>query len=303
MIPVDQDLATRVRSVLAGALPGYEPAEILLLGTGTDHLVVEVDGTLVIRLTTGSVRAGSIVDEAALLRALAGVVSVPVPLPVVVDEAAGALAHRRIPGLPLLGASGVDPLQRRRIAQSLGELLAELHGLTDTDLGVPIPLDDAPLQEYRDDAIRAHALICGDLPVEARPAVEAFLARPVPPEAMERVFSHRDLGIEHVLVQDAVVTGIIDWSDAAIGDPARDLGLLLRDLGADGLAVVLGAYRRRRGPATVDADLSARIIFHARCALLEDWAYGLTPDAGRDAYRTKSVARVAELFSERPSST
>jgi aminoglycoside phosphotransferase (APT) family kinase protein len=42
------------------------------------------------------------------------------------------------------------------------------------------------------------------------------------------VFSHNDLGIEHVLIDPGTwtVTGIIDWSDAAIVDPAIDFGLL-----------------------------------------------------------------------------
>jgi hypothetical protein len=39
--------------------------------------------------------------------------------------------------------------------------------------------------------------------------------------------------LEHVLVdvEANAVTGIIDWTDAAIADPARDLALIYRDFG------------------------------------------------------------------------
>jgi aminoglycoside phosphotransferase (APT) family kinase protein len=45
------------------------------------------------------------------------------------------------------------------------------------------------------------------------------IGRPAPRLTM----THADLGPEHILVVDDHVTGIIDWSDARVGDPAVDL--------------------------------------------------------------------------------
>jgi aminoglycoside phosphotransferase (APT) family kinase protein len=97
------------------------------------------------------------------------------------------------------------------------------------------------------------------------------------------VFSHNDLGIEHVLVDPAgwAVTGVIDWSDAALVDPAVDVGLLYRDLGPPALALVGGP----------DAE---RAVFYARCAMLEDLAYGVT--TGLDRYVAKSRTALSWLF-------
>jgi aminoglycoside phosphotransferase (APT) family kinase protein len=41
----------------------------------------------------------------------------------------------------------------------------------------------------------------------------------------QRPFCHNDLGIEHVLVDPTTlkITAIIDWTDAAVADPAYDL--------------------------------------------------------------------------------
>ena len=83
------------------------------------------------------------------------------------------------------------------------------------------------------------------MPVAYRRPVEAFLEAPPPAGRWAPVFSHNDLGIEHVLVDPGTwtVTGVIDWSDAAIVDPAVDFGLLYRDLGPAATHAALGSYR------------------------------------------------------------
>lgn len=42
----------------------------------------------------------------------------------------------------------------------------------------------------------------------------------------EPVFTHGDLQCAHVFVEDDVVTGVLDWSEAGRGDPAYDLAVL-----------------------------------------------------------------------------
>ena len=107
------------------------------------------------------------------------------------------------------------------------------------------------------------------------------------------MFSHNDLGIEHVLVDPGTwtVTGVIDWSDAAIVDPAVDFGLLYRELGPAAAHAALGSYRAEGDDL---APLAERAVFYARCKLLEDLAYGM--GSGRDAYIDKSLAAMAWLF-------
>ena len=82
------------------------------------------------------------------------------------------------------------------------------------------------------------------------------------------------------------VTGIIDWSDAAICDRAHDFGLLLRDLGPGALDATLASYGTK-----IDIE---RAWFYARCAAIEDLNYGV--ETGRDAYRTKTLDALSWLF-------
>jgi hypothetical protein len=102
--------------------------------------------------------------------------------------------------------------------------------------------------------------------------------------------SHNDLGIEHVLVDPdtGMVTGVIDWSDAAIVDPAIDVGLLYRDLGPAAARAALGSYRTEVNDL---ATLEERAVFYARCRVFEDLAYGL--QMGRRSYVDKSLATMA----------
>jgi NADP-dependent 3-hydroxy acid dehydrogenase YdfG len=83
------------------------------------------------------------------------------------------------------------------------------------------------------------------------------------------------------------VTGILDWSDAALVDPARGFGLIHRDLGRAALDAALAAYERQSDAA----GLRERARFYACCALLEDLAYGLERDDAR--YVEKSLAALA----------
>jgi aminoglycoside phosphotransferase (APT) family kinase protein len=146
---------------------------------------------------------------------------------------------------------------------------------------------------------RSEADVRDAVPLGHRPAVERFLRGPAPTAASTLRFSHNDLGIEHVLVDvsaapsAATVTGVIDWSDAAVTDPAHDVGLVLRNLGPRACDAAIAAHGGL-GPGL--PTLRRRAHFSARCSLLEDLAHGLRP--GCSAYAEKSLAAMAWLFGD-----
>jgi aminoglycoside phosphotransferase (APT) family kinase protein len=147
------------------------------------------------------------------------------------------------------------------------------------------------MAEWRDEAAASYAAVVSAIPAAQRGSVEAFLAARPPRYTGTLVFSHNDLGIEHILVVPATgaITGVIDWSDAALTDPARDFGLLFRDLGPAALTAALTSYQ-----AGDTAALRERAAFYARCGLLEDLAYGNR--TGLSAYTNKSLAGLHWLF-------
>jgi aminoglycoside phosphotransferase (APT) family kinase protein len=72
---------------------------------------------------------------------------------------------------------------------------------------------------------------------------------------------HQDLSPEHVLVDPASgqLTGILDWTDVILGDPARDFVFLVAWRGWSYVEQVLKHY-----PRVVDDGFRSRLDFMAR---------------------------------------
>ncbi|GAA0379789.1 6'-aminoglycoside N-acetyltransferase [Acrocarpospora corrugata] len=279
-----------VHDVVSAHLPGYRIDSVALLGEGEDNIAYEVNGELIVRFAKEpdpAERAARVTGEARLLAVVAEISPLPVPEPAFTVAEQGCLAYFKLPGLPLIDA----PAERRSvrgIAGALGELLAALHRVPVARVAGLVDTDDQPKELWLSEAADTYAVAVERMPPAHRPVVEAFLGAPPPSDGYAQAFSHNDLGIEHVLVDPAAwtVTGVIDWSDAAIVDPAYDFGLLYRDLGPAALREALNAY------GTDDGE--ARAIFYARCSVLEDMAYGI--ETGQDKYLDKSLAALKWLF-------
>ncbi len=271
-----------VRSALATALPGFAVESVALLGEGLDNVAFEINNDLLVRFSRSPDPLRT-TREVRLLTALRSVSPLPIPEPVFGPGEAGqdCFAYRKLPGVPLLDAPGCEGLDR--IAATLADFLRVLHAVPAEQVRDLVETDDQPLTEWRDDAAETYPLVADRIPARFRRPIEAFLAAAPPPGPSTLVFSHNDLGIEHVLVdpRTSAVTGIIDWSDAALVDPAYDHGLLFRDLGP---------------VASPPAGLRERAVFYARCSMLEDLAFGV--ETGRRRYVEKSLAALEWLFPE-----
>jgi aminoglycoside phosphotransferase (APT) family kinase protein len=261
----------RARAAIAEHAPAYRNLPVAVLGAGLDHHAFRV-GDLVVRVGAPGAEA---IREAALLRLIGEHLFLPVPRPRFADPLRGVLAYPLLPGRALLGRTPPTGA-----AAQLGRTLAQLHAIDPAGADVgglaePHAVDPAPV----------------DIPVEAAdpqewltdltgpPELLRVLHADPPPVATERVLAHADLGAEHLLAADGRLTGVIDWSDAAVTDPALDFARLYRDFGPTFLDEALRAYGRD-SPA-----FRRRITFFARCAALEDLAYG-HPDYTRSATRS-----------------
>ena len=210
--------------------------------------------------------------QARLLALLGPRLPLPVPAPRFAGEERGVLAYPLVPGRPLLGRRPPPGSARR-----LGEFLRGLHDIDPAQVNGLVPVEEADPARWLDE-------------LESPPDLVRYLRACVPPPARRRVVAHADLGAEHILDDGARLTGVIDWSDAAITDPALDFARLHRDFGPDFLADALDAYGGLDNPR---ADMD-RIAFFARCAALEDLAYGR--DTGRREYTDAARRSITRLF-------
>jgi aminoglycoside 2''-phosphotransferase len=88
----------------------------------------------------------------------------------------------------------------------------------------------------------------------------------------EAVFIHRDLsGDQHILCdpEKEKITGIIDWEDATIGDPAIDFTGIYWDCREKFTKQVLARYG-----GEVDKTLWERMIFYYKIGAFHEIAYG-----------------------------
>ena len=211
----------------------------------------------------------------------------PVPEVVTLEPKAGLIIFRRLPGTSLFERPPSNPLA---FAEPLADFVATIQSTPHAVVTHLVERDECSPSGYLRDTAGQMEHLVPYLTSAQRQRVELFLASPVPRESVVRTLCHNDLGAEHVFASEdeSELTGVIDWSDAAITDPARDIGRLLKDFG---FAVAEAVLRRTGG----DKGTMTRAFFYARCALLEDWTYGI--ETSRPRYVAHALARFAETFS------
>ncbi|MGW0809426.1 phosphotransferase family protein [Nonomuraea sp. NPDC002799] len=277
-----------IRALLARHLPDYRVRSVRRLGHGLDHLVDEVNDELLVRRNKAS-DPRSIRQEVARLAAVRELSPLPVPEVVFSDDESGVIAYRKLPGEPLNRRPAEHP---RELAAPLGAFLSALHGSSPARMRELAPLDRYPAPTLLRDAELDYRDVERYVPEDQRPLVERFLRDAAPDEPGSARFCHNDLGAEHILVdaRTGAVTGVIDWTDAAITDPAHDFALLYRDLGPEVFELTVAHYE-----FDLDAADRARVRFYARCALIEDLAYGLS--TGPTHYADAALDHLAWTFS------
>jgi aminoglycoside phosphotransferase (APT) family kinase protein len=161
--------------------------------------------------------------ETRLLPWLAPQLPLPVPVP---EPTEYGVRHRLLVGEPL--AEGSTALGRE-----LGSFLRALHAVDPAEAVAHGAAEAAAAEAEKAVFLdEARAQVLPLLPESARTAGAELLSRI---GGHRTALIHADLGPEHLLVEDGRITGIIDWTDAEIGDPALDLSWLLNDA-PDGVA-------------------------------------------------------------------
>jgi aminoglycoside phosphotransferase (APT) family kinase protein len=273
--------AERAAAIIATEFPSLAPVRAEYLGEGCDSVAFVVNGELVFRFPKRDDVAEQLLREVQLLPYVARRVRVPIP---VYSHLGRPSPHYPHPfgAYPMLAGRpanqfDLEALPRDEIAGALAVLLSSLHGWDGaeaTRLGLPFLDDDELIAEVRADAIEDFELVRQMAPDRPLDRWHAFLANPPAPSRRDRapVVVHADLAAEHLLFDAAAhaVTGVIDWSEIAVGDPAIDFAGVFHWGGQPLMDAVL---RRYEGPAP-DADALARARYLAACRGVLDVRFG-----------------------------
>lgn len=193
---------------------------------------------------------------------------VPAPEVLAVDLDRGALPlpfllMRQLEGRPV--EVGEDA-----VLTEVGRQLRIVHALTLPGFGLlhVSPSDEGNFQQGRHatwgdalseplgalDALVAHHVLAARLADRLRTAVDAH--RALLDGTRRGALLHGDLHPRHIFAADGGLSGLIDWGDVAVGDPAFDLGRFSRD-GDVSLRQLLRGYEPDDDP-----DLERRIVFY-----------------------------------------
>jgi aminoglycoside phosphotransferase (APT) family kinase protein len=171
--------------------------------------------------------------------------------------------HAFIPGIP---ADEVDPEFLPSLATQIGKALGAIHAIPESTARqagvVEMEVDDEGHREwYQQRVATLTSLPAIDPVVEEAAAWVRQVSLPLGRFEGPLRLIHHDLSPEHVIVDPETgrLCGIIDWTDAILGDAARDFVFLVAWQGWPFAEEVLRSY-----PHKVDAGFRERLDFMAR---------------------------------------
>jgi aminoglycoside phosphotransferase (APT) family kinase protein len=254
------------RAALSEALPEIDLGDLKLIGSGNDFHTFGIDLRWVARFPRHAAADRAIEAETRTMPTLAHALAdlgVDVPEVRATAQCTSAWPHpflvqRRIWGLPI---ESVGPARFAiRMAAHLGQALGAVHAL-DTPAGFDRAQGDE--REYLRHAAEAAADLSSETRARVPAAIDWLNGDPqVPAEHPgEPRLLHNDLWPEHIRAARTGlgVIGIFDWSDIAVGDPARDFAPLYCWAGPSVLDSMMLGYELE-----VDDGFPARVRFMAR---------------------------------------
>jgi len=282
-VEVDEPL---VRSLLA-QFPELAGASLRPLATGWDNSVWVVDERYAFRIPHRGVAIPGVQRELALLPELAPLLPLPVPRPVFVGRPAEGypwpfFGAELLPGEEAGSARLGEEQQRLAVALELARFLRTLHAVEPHEA---LPRDPNGREDMakrsllaREELGRLERLGVWRAPAEAEELLAAAEDLP-PPEPP--VVAHGDLHFRHLLVDGGHASGVIDWGDVCLADPAIDLPLLWSFVAPEQRGAFLDAY----GPVADAQLVRARVLALQLCATLGH--YGRTE--GNEAVERAAV--------------
>ena len=269
---MEPELRERAESCL-----GLEATTVVRVEEGWDSSVFEINREWIVRVPRREEVRGWMCKEARLLLLLAPALPVRVPRFEVVEDAGPIffVAYRKLEGDPLdsqacLGTGGAA------LAGQLGGFLAALHAFP-RENAIRAGLADADasewLEQQRDLAERCEREVMPLLDRDERRRARAFFDEffSAWDSSLDLVLVHADLGPAHILQRGSTVSGVIDWSDARLGDPVLDLAWLLYGTGTRFADALLRAY----AGLEMDPTLRARALFYHRLGPWHEVFYAL----------------------------
>lgn len=250
------DVVPDSRALWAAQLAAWNDDRVEL-GGGWDNHTSLVEGRWVDRSPRHDDLAPWLLAETRLLPMIAGGLPLEVPVPVVVELDPLVVRHRLVEG-STCDPSVLTPEDGRTVGHFL-RTLHDLPGSVAAAAGVRSGADDRQARHELGSALRSVVLPL--LPPSLVTVAERLLDGATTVDAQR--LCHGDLVREHLLVRAGRVSGVIDWGDARVTDPAIDLAWALNATNGPFMLQVVNTYGVTPDEATRAARWYALVPWHA----------------------------------------
>jgi aminoglycoside phosphotransferase (APT) family kinase protein len=290
--------ARMVRALIESQFPDLPVTSIRYLHEGWDSAAFLVNEAWIFRFPKRRERQAWLESEVAVLQLLGRQpLELSIPVPVYLGQASslypcGFMGYRLIDGIQGDTAQ-LHQVEREDSARRFGRFLAALHSVDVREaVACGVRPHESRLKALLAETITTHDMIWGKLPRELKELCQPYLeGNCAVPEISElrHCLVHGDLVDEHVLLNgEGAVTGLIDWGDACLSDPAVDFSGLYAWLGEEFVRDVLKHYSLSWG-----ASFLEQIRFRGRCLALITYGHSL---AGRDSSQADRLPMVWTAF-------
>jgi len=234
--------------LLSGQLPDEDPSSIEPFGSGDFCLAFRVRSQ-VFRVARHAEAAKALQRESCVLPRIAPLLPLPVPRPAyhAPQGCPPFTVHQEITGESLTRETweGMPASARERAASDLAAFLRSLHALP-IQIGLECGLMQIEATEIaqrlrEETANTIQRLLKQETQHQLDQTLEQWSSQPA---AQGPALLHCDIGPGHVLCDPSnlQLTGVIDFGDIVLGDPARDFIYIYEDFGPRLLREVLSRY-------------------------------------------------------------
>lgn len=277
------------QSLISKYFPDLAVSKIVKIGEGTGNVAYEVNDHLIFRFPKGTASQVQLAQEIRLQSLLGKHSSLPYPKFDYLPTDHSFVGYEKLEGSPLI-LEMADYDSWAKFTEQIGSFLNQLHSIPQNELdNLGILVEDKSYSDWQAHSLPFYEKTKHLIPKIYYSEIEIFFSSKPQVQVIDKVLCHNDLGIEHILVADGKVSGIIDWGGVAIAARACDFARIYRDVGPKILDMVLAKYDAT--PAD-KGQIRERAIFYGKCLIFEDLYCGIR----EEEYLQKSLKALAWMF-------
>jgi len=278
------------KNAIGRYFPNLEIHGISKIGEGLGNVAFEVNTDLIFRFPKKIENKVQLEHEISIQPLLKKYIELPVPLFSFIPPDHSFVGYKKLLGTPLLYKLS-EFNNWTDFAKHIGQFISKLHAVSEVEYGnLHLLVENKTYDKWKQDGVRFYAQTKVFIPKNYHKSIESFFNTDAPKNKTNTVLCHNDLGIEHILVEDDKITGIIDFGGNALADRGCEFARLYRDLGDEKLDLIIDNYSAN---GINKLELRERAVYYGKCLLFEDLFYG----AEQDIYRKKCISALGWMFS------